>query len=91
MEDFKTKFNQKIIDLSANKAYNSTVLSRENYNQILSRLCDLNSNKEAKKSSSDLRLLNRYTIREFDMGGQVTRRLIKSGTNLPFVCCEVFI
>jgi hypothetical protein len=89
MEEFKTKFQQKISDLSMNKASNSTLIMRENYDKILARLCDLNSNKEINKSSSDWHLLYHFVIREFDVGGQKMPRLAKAGTNLLFVCYEV--
>jgi hypothetical protein len=65
MTDSKSKFQQKLSEILANKKLTNSLLSREECQQKLNRLRELNTDSTIKKESSDYRLLSRFAIQEF--------------------------
>ena len=88
MENRKTDFYSKLVKAEEGKASNaSSLLHRNEYEQIMNRLGELKSD-NIKKTQKDYRLLRKYEILEVAVEGITVNKLQKNGTNLRFVCAE---
>ena len=81
MEAMRKKFYDNVAEMGISKGINaSAVLSREEYNQILNRLQQLEM--DVKKSAKDYRLMKKYEIVKFGVDDAAVSKLAKKGTDL---------
>ena len=82
-------FDDKVGEFGISKGINtSTVLSREEYDQILNRLQQLEKETDAKKNAKDYRLMKKYEIVKFGVDDTTVSKLAKKGTDLRFICAD---
>ena len=68
MENSKTKFAVKVLKLIEEKRYNSMLMSREDQEQIIRRLTELELNLSAsikKHQKTMYRIMKKYSLHEF--------------------------
>ena len=87
IEEQKIKFYEKISAEQSKKGKNSRVLTREHYNQTVSRLKALENNMEP-RVSSDSNIVRRFALLRVEVNGIVVEKLVKPGTNLRFIPLE---
>ena len=86
MEATRKMFDDKVAEMGILKGINATaVLSREEHNQILNRLQQLEM--DVKKSAKDYRLMKKYEIVKFGVDTAVSK-LAKKGTDLRVICAD---
>ena len=84
MEEFSRNFESKVTEIERCTDCSSTELTTEKYYQILHRLIELENNVK-KKTHKDYCMLNKFVLIEFNVEGEVIKKLTKRGTQSRYV------
>ena len=87
MDRQRQGFNSKVEELQSNKASNSRFLTREEQENQIRRLEDLES-KLVKPTLSDTNLMKGRSLLVIETNGGLVKKLVRPGTNLRFVPVE---